>query len=78
MLPPPRKGGIVRPGSAPDGIDYMEPDAAARIILDGVARRRPFTAVGRVAKLAHIASRISPALYAWLMMRALGRAKRPE
>ena len=68
------EGGIARPGSAPDGIDYMEPDAAAGIILAGVERRRAFIPVGRVARLAWIVNRLSPALYARLMMRSIRKA----
>jgi NAD(P)-dependent dehydrogenase (short-subunit alcohol dehydrogenase family) len=67
--PEQREGGIARPGSAPDGVDYMEPDAAARIILAGVAERRSFIPVGRVARLAAIINRLSPRLSARLMMR---------
>ncbi len=64
-----REGGIARPGSATDGIDYMEPAEAARIILDGVEKRRAFIPVGRVARLAWLINRLSPRLYARLMMR---------
>lgn len=64
-----RDGGIARPGSATDGIDYMEPDAAARIILAALNHRQATIPVGRVAKLASIVNRISPRLYARLMMR---------
>lgn len=69
-----RPGGIARPGSAPDGIDYMEPATAAGIILDGVKRRQAFIPVGRVARLASIVSRLSPRLYAWLMMRSIRKS----
>ncbi|MGE3305865.1 MAG: SDR family NAD(P)-dependent oxidoreductase [Rhizobiaceae bacterium] len=62
-------GGIGRPGSAPDGVDYMEPDAAARIIMAGIDARRPFIPVGRVARMAWLINRLSPRLFAWLMMR---------
>lgn len=64
-----QEGGIARPGSATDGIDYMEPSEAARIILDGVGKRRAFIPVGRVARLAWLINRLSPPLYARLMMR---------
>lgn len=64
-----REGGIARPGSAPDGIDCMDPGTAAKIILDGVEQRRAFIPVGRVARLAALINRLSPSLYARLMMR---------
>lgn len=67
--PQAREGGIARPGSATDGVDYMEPTDAARIILRGVERRRAFIPVGRVARLAYLLNRLSPPLYARLMMR---------
>lgn len=63
------ESGIARPGSAPDGIDYMDPAVAAKIILEGLERRRPFIPVGRVARLAALINRLSPGLYARLMMR---------
>jgi NAD(P)-dependent dehydrogenase (short-subunit alcohol dehydrogenase family) len=69
--PDARAGGIARPGSARDGIDYMEPAEAARIILDGVKKRREFVAVGRVARIASILNRLSPRLYGKLMMRSI-------
>lgn len=74
--PQQRDGGIARPGSAPDGVDYMEPDAAARIIMAGLAARRSFIPVGRVARLAWIINRLSPRLFARLMMRRI-RKKAP-
>lgn len=70
--PDARDGGIARPGSAADGVDYMEPEQAARVILEGVDRSRAFIPVGRVARLAWLINRISPALYARLMMRNVG------
>ncbi|MCI5077882.1 SDR family NAD(P)-dependent oxidoreductase [Oricola sp.] len=71
-----RKGGIARPGSASDGIDYMEPDAAARIILDGVRRGRAMIPVGRVARLAWWINRFAPALYVRLMERNIADTPR--
>lgn len=68
-VPQQGENGIARPGSAPDGIDYMDPAVAARIILEGVESRRPFIPVGRVARLAALINRLSPGLYARLMMR---------
>lgn len=70
-----RDGGIARPGSAPDGIDYMSPDDAAALILRGVERRREAIPVGRVASLAWIVSRLAPRLYAKLMMRSIRKEK---
>lgn len=68
--------GILRPGSAPDGIDYMSPDDAARVILRGVEKGREFIPVGRVAFLASLIMRLSPALYQRLMRRNI-RASSP-
>ncbi|WP_071675722.1 SDR family NAD(P)-dependent oxidoreductase [Nioella nitratireducens] len=59
--------GIQRPGSASDGVDYMTPDDAARIILRGVARGRRVIPVGRVAWASWLISRLSPALFNRLM-----------
>ena len=67
--PDERPGGIARPGSAADGIDYMDADEAARIILDGVRRGRAMIPVGRVARLAWWINRLAPGLYIRLMER---------
>ena len=61
--------GIVRPDSAPDGLDYMSPDEAASIILKAIKRRRTFVAVGRIARASWWINRLSPRLFSWLMMR---------
>lgn len=61
--------GTARPGSAADGIDAMSPEEAAEVILRGVARRRPFIPVGRVARLSHVLNRLSPRLFEHLMQR---------
>jgi NAD(P)-dependent dehydrogenase (short-subunit alcohol dehydrogenase family) len=66
-----REGGIARPGSAPDGIDYMSAEEAARVIVDGAIARRETIPVGRIALLASIINRIAPRLYARLMMRQI-------
>ncbi|PTX03379.1 SDR family NAD(P)-dependent oxidoreductase [Pararhodobacter aggregans] len=66
--------GIVRPGSAPDGIDYMTPEDAAAVILKGLARGRDFIPVGRVAALAALVMRASPGLYQRLMRRKIATA----
>lgn len=55
--------GIARPGSAPDGIDYMTPDMAARLILHACETRRAFTPIGRIARLAWWLNRLSPTLF---------------
>lgn len=65
--------GIVRPGSAPDGIDYMTPGDAASAILNGLERGRDFIPVGRVAALAALVMRASPGLYQRLMRRKIAR-----
>lgn len=72
-----RDDGILRPGAAADGIDYMSPEAAAKVILRGVWKRREFIPVGRVAWLASWLMRLSPELYQRSMLRNL-RANNPE
>lgn len=67
--------GIARPGSAPDGLDYMKPDAAAKVIMAGLKAGRPMIPVGRVARLAWWINRLSPQLFERLMKRNV--AKRP-
>jgi len=69
--PQTRPGGIARPGAARDGIDYMSPEMAARIIVRGYDRRREFIPVGRVALLSYLINRLSPALFAWIMSRQI-------
>ncbi|MRU14970.1 SDR family NAD(P)-dependent oxidoreductase [Roseovarius sp. A21] len=61
--------GILRPGAATDGIDYMSPEQAAKIILRGVDKGRDFIPVGRVAWLASLMMRVSPGLYERMMRR---------
>lgn len=68
--------GLARPGSAPDGIDYMTPEAAAAAILTGIARGRETIPVGRIARIAAILNRLAPRLYARLMMRQIHRETR--
>lgn len=70
-----RDGGIARPGSASDGVDYMSAEDAARIILGGVRRGQEMILVGRVARLAWLISRLSPQLYARLMERQIGKGR---
>ncbi len=65
--------GTARPGSAADGIDYMTPEAAAEVILNGIARGRDTIPVGRIARLAMLLTRLSPRFYARLMMRRIRR-----
>lgn len=71
--PEARDGGISRPGAARDGIDYMSPDEAARIIIAGYNRRRAFIPVGRVARLSYLVNRLSPALFERLMEKRFAR-----
>lgn len=63
--------GIARPGSAPDGIDYMVPDEAARIILRGLEGGRPYIPVGRVARVSWWINGLSPRLFRRLMERQI-------
>ncbi len=65
--------GIARPGSAPDGVDYMSAKDAAAAILKGVFKGKPFIPVGRVARLAWLVNRLSPGLYRRLMERNIRR-----
>ncbi|ASM72213.1 MULTISPECIES: SDR family NAD(P)-dependent oxidoreductase [Roseobacteraceae] len=64
-------GKIVRPGSAADGIDYMSPETAAKVILKGAETGREFIPVGRVSRLASLIMRASPRLYQRLMQRKI-------
>ena len=66
-----RADGLQRPGSAADGMDYMTPDAAAAVILRGLARGQDFIPVGRVARLAWWLMRASPGLYQRAMRRRI-------
>ena len=63
--------GIVRPGSAADGVDYMMPEDAAAVILRGVARGRTFIPVGRVARLSWWIRRAAPGVYERTMRRRI-------
>lgn len=60
---------IMRPGAAADSMDQLSPDAAAKIILRGAFKGRDFIPVGRVALLAALLVRLSPAFYGWVMRR---------
>ncbi|KIN63566.1 Oxidoreductase, short chain dehydrogenase/reductase family protein [Sulfitobacter noctilucicola] len=68
---------IMRPGAAADGIDHMTPEMAAKAILKGVQKGQEFIPVGRVARLATLLVRLSPALYQWAMRRNM-RADIPK
>ncbi len=61
--------GIVRPGAAADGLDYMSPQDAAAAILRGLDRGAPMIPVGRVARLAWWINRAAPRLYQRMMER---------
>lgn len=63
--------GVARPGAAKDGVDFMRPDAAARIILKAAQARRPYAPVGRVARLSWLIGRLSPALMQRIMERSI-------
>lgn len=63
--------GILRPGAATDGMDYMTPEDAARIILRGAERGQDFIPVGRVARVASWLVRAAPSLYQWAMRRKI-------
>ncbi len=67
--------GLVRPGSAEDGMDYISPDTAAREILRGFEKRIDFIPVGRVARFASLLMRVSPGLYQRLMWRRIALAE---
>lgn len=63
--------GVVRPGSAKDGLDYMTPEDAAAVILRGLDRGQPFIPVGRVARLSWLINRLSPKLFERLMVKKI-------
>ncbi|WP_170409147.1 SDR family NAD(P)-dependent oxidoreductase [Ruegeria atlantica] len=69
--------GFVRPGSASDGIDYMEPDAAARVILNGLKRNKDYIPVGRIARIANLLNRVAPRFYFRQMIRTVGKQTTP-
>ena len=73
-----RPDGTARPGSAVDGVDYMEPDKAAKQIVDGVLRRRNFIPVGRIARLAWIINRFSPGIFEMLMERSIRKGSKEK
>lgn len=64
--------GTRRPGQAEDGVDYMDPEEAARRILAAIDGGVEFAPIGRVARLSWLVRRLSPALYARLMRRRIG------
>ncbi|MGB7316730.1 MAG: SDR family NAD(P)-dependent oxidoreductase [Planktotalea sp.] len=65
----PDKDGMLRPGSAADGLDYMSPETAAKVILRGYDKRRKFIPVGRIASVAWWINSLSPRLFQRLMER---------
>ena len=69
--PDTRPDGTARPGSAPDGVDYMSPEQAADVILAGLARGRNFIPVGRIARLSWLIYRFSPSIFETLMERRI-------
>ncbi|WP_370741335.1 SDR family NAD(P)-dependent oxidoreductase [Thalassovita mangrovi] len=64
-----QEDGIARPGSATDGVDYMTPEEAAKVILRGMKRGAPMIPAGRVARLSWWINRLSPRLFQRLMER---------
>ena len=73
--PEQRPDGILRPGAASDGVDYMSPEEAARVILRGVDKGRTFIPVGKVAVLSALMMRLAPGVYERMMRRRIsGRA----
>ncbi len=71
--PEAREGGIARPGSADDGVDYFSPEQAAQIIVKGHNRRQNFIPVGRIARLSYLINRLSPALFERIMAKKFAR-----
>jgi len=69
-------GGIARPGSASDGVDYMSPAEAAQVIISGIQSEKPYIPVGRIARLAWRINRFFPELYFKLMMRRMSQNKK--
>lgn len=67
--PEQRPDGILRPGAASDGVDYMSPEDAAEVILRGIDKGRDFIPVGKVAKLSAMMMRLAPGVYERLMRR---------
>jgi NAD(P)-dependent dehydrogenase (short-subunit alcohol dehydrogenase family) len=63
--------GIMRPGAAADGVDYMSPQDAARVILRGLDRGRDFIPVGKIATFSSMLMRLSPQLYQRAMRRKI-------
>lgn len=68
-----KPGGLVRPGSAKDGVDYMSPADAAREIIAGLKGKKTYIPVGRVARLAWRINRFAPEMYFRLMMRGISK-----
>lgn len=64
-------GGIARPGSASDGVDYMSPEDAATEILTGLERKKAYIPVGRIARLAWRINRYFPEFYFRAMMKRI-------
>lgn len=67
----PDTGGLARPGSAKDGVDYMSAQDAAETILAGFYKQREFIAVGRMARLAYLVNRLSPRLFQKMMEKKI-------
>jgi short-subunit dehydrogenase len=66
-----RTDGIMRPGAAADGVDYMTPEDAVKIILHGVDKGRVFIPVGKIATLSYFIMRVAPWFYERMMRRKI-------
>ena len=69
-----QEDGTARPGSAGDGVDYMQPIQAAQVILHGISRGAAMIPVGRVARIAWWLNRLSPGTFERLMRRRIAGA----
>ncbi|MEX1661897.1 SDR family NAD(P)-dependent oxidoreductase [Thioclava sp. 15-R06ZXC-3] len=71
-----QEDGISRPGAAADGVDYMTPEAAAKVILRGLKRGSAMIPVGRIAWLSWWIQSLSPRLFQRLMERRITTDRR--
>ncbi|GAA0780945.1 SDR family NAD(P)-dependent oxidoreductase [Roseibium denhamense] len=63
--------GLARPGAAKDAIDSVTPGQAAEELYRGLAAKRDFIPIGRVARASNLLNRLSPALFQRLMERRI-------
>ena len=66
-------GGIARPGSAPDGIDYMSAPQATAEIVEGLLKKKSYIPIGRVARIAWRLNRFFPELYFKIMLKRMSK-----